>query len=1347
MIRCRYLQILFMTLLLLGIFIQPLYSQESEFDKLTLLINQVDELNRQGRYAEAIPIAEQIVAINEKALGTNHPDIVRSLGWRALLYHNAGDYKKAESVYKRAIAICETYKQTMGQDHPDMATLLKNLSWIYRKHGNHTKADNLYTKGLQAEFKILDKMSKLMEQRRYSELIPIAEKALRDMEKEFGPEHSSVALTLSALGLAYYNLGEAIKAKPFFERALAIDEKKLGQDHPDVWRNLSGLALVYMDIGNYAKAEPLYKRTLEIAKKNLGPDHPNVADLLNRMATLHMARGDFPKAELLCKRALSINEKVLGKDSLEVAVNLIQLCLIYDTLGDSDKATSFRDRALIINANALQEITDLYDQGCYSEALSTAEKVLLITKNIFGYEHPDIVPIITHMALINKVLGNYTKAESLYKRALAVSEKAFGPEHPDVALDLRGLAALYWEIGNYTEAELLDKRALSIYKKAHGTESSKVAETLGSMASICEDQGDYTSAERLHNKSLTIMGKIYGSDHPEIKHSLHSLGRFYQSLGYYKKAESLYQRALLIAEKAFGPEHPDVASSLGNLAFVYRLLGENVKAKNLYERELYIKKKILGAEHPDITSVLCSLGRVYENIGDYAKAESLYKKALEIVEKAFGDYHLHVKYSVAYLGMFYSSIGDYTKAELLFKRAITIDEKIYGSMHPNVAQDLTTLALHYTFTGNYAKAEPLFKWALSIYEKTLGPENPRVASFLNGFAYFYVCRNDPKKAHELYKKELQIDDRLIEQIMGFTSEDEKIKYLSTKRGNLDIFLQLINLHLSQDENAKKDALDAWLKRKGVILEVQKRFQEAMFYTNNPRAVKTFQDLSRARTRISKLTFADPGKEDLEAYKKKISDLEALKDKLEAQLSKLSQPFALKKKIATADCEKVAKALPEHTVLIEFARIGALDFKIKEKMKERLSARYLVFVLPSGNGNSVGMIDLGDADIIDKAVSKFKKEIAGVKNPQDAKTIKSSGDIYKLVFQPLKKELEDIREIFISPDGNLNLIPFEILQGPDGRYLIEDYTFNYLSVGRDVLGFGQIEGKGKKALLIGDPDFDMGTDEKNITLRKLALYKADQTTICKRSSDMSVFHFKRLPGTRKEVKAIQTILGKENVRTYTGGDALEEVLKKSETPTILHLATHGFFLKDQKVRNLPDDPATRGFYSYVTPAINQMPKIRIENPMLRSGFALAGANKALAGIDETVDDGIVTAEEILSLRLRGTDMVVISACDTGLGKVKSGEGIFGLRRAFSQAGAKSLIMSLWAVPDRETKELMVEFYKNIVSGKMNRCQALRQATLKEMQIVKKRYGYANPYYWGAFVMVGDPGQQPINRKLH
>ena len=185
-------------------------------------------------------------------------------------------------------------------------------------------------------------------------------------------------------------------------------------------------------------------------------------------------------------------------------------------------------------------------------------------------------------------------------------------------------------------------------------------------------------------------------------------------------------------------------------------------------------------------------------------------------------------------------------------------------------------------------------------------------------------------------------------------------------------------------------------------------------------------------------------------------------------------------------------------------------------------------------------------------------------------------------------------------------------------------------------------------------------------------------------------------------------------------------------------TVGLFLKDQEIDFLPSNLQMRGFSQFDMPIIKKGKALRIENPMLRSGLALAGANTSMQAADTQTEDGILTAEEVLTLRLRGTDMVVLSACDTGIGEVKTGEGVFGLRRAFNQAGAKSLVMSLWNIPDKETSELMVEFYTNIIKRKMNRCQALRQAALKEMKIVNKRYGHANPYFWGGFVFVGDPG---------
>jgi len=705
--------------------------------------------------------------------------------------------------------------------------------------------------------------------------------------------------------------------------------------------------------------------------------------------------------------------------------------------------------------------------------------------------------------------------------------------------------------------------------------------------------------------------------------------------------------------------------------------------------------------------------------------------------KALGPDHPNVAQTLDNLSQLYRRLGDYAKAETLCRRALSIKEKALGPDHPSVALSLNNLAVFYLILGDCEKAEPLLKRSLAIYEKALGPNHFDVTTSINNLALFFAGLDDFKKAHAFQKRAQQIDSLLIDPVMGFTSEGQKVKFLATKKWGLYAFLSLVSQHLSQNPTHRKGALDVWLKRKGVILEAQRRFQEALVYSDDLEAVKTFQELAMVRARLSKLAFGGPGKEGPDAYKKRITDLEAQKQVLEAKLSRLSHAFALKQKISKADSEKVAGMLPKNSALIEFAAVRMFNFKAKEKEKKWKPAHYLAFVLHAGDGDKVGMIDLGEAEKIDKAVGKFKKEVGELKDTKGIKVREASRNIYDMVFEPIKNELGDVKEIFISPDGNLNLIPFEVLQGPDGRYLIEDYTFNYLAAGRDFLGFGESGEKGKKALLMGDPDFDMGAKEKSSTLRKLALRDAKQEEVVKRSTDMKGFHFSNLPGTREEVKAIHDLLGKDSADLYTGKEALEEVLRSKGAPKILHLATHGFFLTDLDLKDLMDESNVRGMQQ-----VSMFPKaagkrVKIENPLLRSGIALAGANKALKSKDARKSDGIVTAEKILGFRLRGTDMVVLSACETGVGEVKTGEGVFGLRRAFTQAGAKSLVMSMWSVPDKETKELMIQFYKNILSDKMNRCEGLRQAALKQMQIVKERYGYPNPFYWGAFVFMGEP----------
>ena len=870
--------------------------------------------------------------------------------------------------------------------------------------------------------------------------------------------------------------------------------------------------------------------------------------------------------------------------------------------------------------------------------------------------------------------GKYAEALPIAQQALAICEKVFGAEHPIVATGINNLARLYDAQDRYAEAKPLHKRVLAIREKVLGPEHPDTAQSLNNLAFLYKAVGSYDKAEPLYRRSLSIREKVLGTEHPDTAYTLNDLALMYHNMGAYDKAEPLYRRALAICEKTLGPEHPDTAASLNNLASLYYTTGSYEKAESLYRRSLAIYEKALGPEHPSTATALNNLAELYHEMGSYDKAEPLYRRSLAI-------------------------------------RAKTL-----GPEHPDTAGSLNNLASLYKTMGSYDKAEPLYRRSLAIHEKALGPEHPSTALSLSNLALLYAAQGRSGEALTLMERSQESDRKQIEQILGFAPEAQQTKFLATRENNLFAYISLIRQQFPDNDKAIRNALDVWLARKGILLEAQKRIKDVLSVGDNPQAQEIFANLILIRQELAMLVLGGQGKEGPEAYQKRIVELTAQKETLEGQLSRLSQAFAQQRRTRIATTSTVASALPKGAILIEMARMK--DFDVKTGTSG--TPRYLAFVLSSGKNPDVSLVDLGDADNIDQQTASFKKSLGSSKTLPDV-LAKQSNDLYQLIFAPLQSALGKSRQLFLSPDGSLNLIPFEVLRDDKGRYLIETHTIHYVSAGRDIAGYGMIKEKGQKALLIGDPDFN------------LAAKQTDGEKPVTRSRQMQGLTFSRLPGTKEEVEAIAAIMGRSDSDTYTGETARESVLLRKESPRILHLATHGFFLSDQDWSSLMDEK-TRGITIAAKEAPSGKKAVRTENPFLRAGLALAGANRSL--VQEGVAEGILTAEKILGLNLRGTDMVVLSACETGVGDVKNGEGVYGLRRAFTQAGAKSLVMSLWEVPDRETKELMVSFYQNLQSGKMNRVEALRHAALKQRETVKARYGSDNPYYWGAFVFLGE-----------
>jgi tetratricopeptide (TPR) repeat protein/CHAT domain-containing protein len=701
---------------------------------------QVNKLHGEGKYAQAIPLAQRLLSIREKALGPEHPDVATALGTLARLYHDDGRYAEAEPLYKRSLAIRE---HALGPDHADVAASLNSLAQLYQAEGRYADAEPFYKRSL----------------------------AIR--EKVLGPDHPYVATTLNGLARLYHDDGRYADAEPLYKRSLSIREKALGPDNPDVAAVLGDLAQLYQAQGRSADAEPLYKRSIDIDEKALGPTHPNLAVDINNLAGLYHAQGRYSDAEPLCKRSLAIVEQAFGPDHPWVATALDSLANLYHSQGRYNEAEPLYKRSLSIRekvlgsdhtdvATSLNDLAALYQaQGRYGEAEPLYKRSLAISEKALGPNHPDLAASLNNLAELYRAQGRYGEAEPLYKRSLAISEKALGPDHPNVAVSLNTLAELYDTQGRYNEAEPLYKRSLAISEKALGPDHPNVAVTLNNLAELYRAQARYAEAEPLYKRSVAISEKALGPDHPNVADSVNNLASLYRAQGRYIEAEPLLKSAIAIREKALGADHPGLATTLDNLAELYRTSGRYAEAEPLYRRALAIDEKALGSEHPDVGLRLNNLALLYHAEGRYAEAESLYKRALAIDEKALGPDHPTLAHSLISLADLYRTQGRYDEAEPLLKRARAISEKALGPDHPDVGTDLNNLASLYDTEGRYAEAEPLKKRALAISEKALGPEHPDVATALNNLAVLYDTQGRYADAEPLYERALAIDEKAL----------------------------------------------------------------------------------------------------------------------------------------------------------------------------------------------------------------------------------------------------------------------------------------------------------------------------------------------------------------------------------------------------------------------------------------------------------------------------------------------------------------------------------------------------------------------------------------------------------
>ncbi|WP_395849820.1 tetratricopeptide repeat protein [Cystobacter fuscus] len=866
-----------------------------------------------------------------------------------------------------------------------------------------------------------------------------------------------------------------------------------------------------------------------------------------------------------------------------------------------------------------------------------------------------------------------------------IREAAFGGHHPRVATSLNNLALLYKDQGLYGRAEPLFQRALAIHETTLGPSHLDVAASLNNLASLYKDQGLYGRAEPLVQRALAIRETTLGPSHPLVAASISNLASLYIAQGLYGRAEPLLQRALALFEAALGPSHRDVATSLNSLAILYNAQGLYDRAEPLLQRALALQEAALGNSHPDVASSLQNLAILYDDQGLYDRAEPL------------------------------------------LQRALAIRETTLGNSHPRVASLLHNLAVLYKAQGLYGRAEPLLQRALALQESALGNSHPDVATSLQNLARLHLAQRRLTDALPLLTRAFSLSEqRLRHEALAF-SESRLSSFLHYLRANEETLYALLRAH-PQDARVQRLALGAALLLKGRSVEETAQFSRTIYQDLGPEDRDTFERLRGLRTRLAALSLAGPGELSSEDYQQRLKTLTEEGDSLEADLARHSAPLrALTGLPSLAEIvERVAASLPKDGALVEFIAYeddplvhppGTPPAPLPEPV------HYLALVLfPDASTRAV---DLGPAAPIDLAASRLRKALA---NP--AVSVQSAAqELHRLAFQPLRPLLGPTRRLLLSPDSQLGLVPFDALH--DGRsFLLDSFHFTYLTSGRELLPRPQEIASSSSVFVLADPDFSAAPP--SVASSSSASPPPSDTLkrfFSSARSDLTRSDWGRLPGTRQEAQGIQRLL--PQAQLFLGPEATKERLLHLPTPGILHLATHGFFLEDTaapvpKDSRVVHPDASSGGLSARGP----------EDPLLRSGLVLASALAPEPGSSAPPPDSIlVTALELAGLNLWGTQLVVLSACDTGRGEVRLGQGIYGLRRALVVAGAETVVMSLWKVRDDATPLLMDAYYRNLLAGQ-GRASALRQA------MRSLRATHPHPHHWAPFIALGS--DDPLTR---
>jgi CHAT domain-containing protein/Tfp pilus assembly protein PilF len=999
--------------------------------------------------------------------------------------------------------------------------------------------------------------------------------------------------------------------------------------------------------------------------------------------------------------------------------------------------------------------------------------------------------------------GDFPGAEAASLRLLEENIRTFGPDHPNVAVALNLLGAAHYRMGRFGEAEGDFRRMLTIYERRLGPDHEDTAAALNSLALVLEKQGDNPGAETLLKRAVTILEKKFGRNHPNTATVLSNLGRVLDNQGKFAltqsiadraaggdgaaqaaaraddamrrgklvDAENLQQQVLAIHEKTLGLESPVTANSMSNLARVYDIQGKYADAEKLYRRALAVREKVLGAEHPDVATNLNNLAKVLQELGKdqqiggaearararagstlgaTTEIENMYRRALSIQDRTLGREHPSTALTLNNLGGMLALRGDFAQAEQMQRAALATMEKVFGEQHPDTAAVLTSLSIALDRQGKIAESEASYQRAIGISRKTGNPRNLLINTSNLGFSL--AKRGRYREALPYYKEAVETVDFLYAQTRGYSEETRATflqQFSAVYRETIRILIKLNQIH--PKDGYDREALAIASRNQSRVFTEMMRQADVARFSGEAGFVKLRERREQLQENVAQLrqgratvpvTLANAG-ERVAEFDRNIATVSKQLNESENQLRKEYPRFmelANPQPVTVEDLQKRLLRpgeallsyvlLPQETVIFavtrEQFRMEVLPLRRADIAARVQSIRRAIDKVAIGE--SVLFLRDIDPAMLHSLHRDLIAPVAGVIGAREKLLIVADGPLQTIPF-----------EIFITDYSAADRDGFEVARAvSDGSaaqpYLIEyadlqyfgrKHRFAYLpslsSLASQRLYPKKAVAPTLNLVAFADPTFtadashSMGGD----TMKALA-----QLNVGFGRTASGAPAIPRLAETAEEAKEIARVLGGAT-RLYIGDQAQEKTAKSGDlrSARFVLFATHGFLGGEYLASDLGPEEGDRR-----TPGAGRSPQAQ---PTL--ALTLVGDLKG--------EDGLLTMKEVIEDVELNAELVALSACNTAgeTGQANNGEGFAGLTRAFMYAGARSLLVSHWAVDSLSTQALMTSTFRNIKAGK----QVLAAVNEAQRQLVAGRYSRgeyhfsrAHPFFWAAFVYVGD-----------